>query len=63
MVDKWTLSEKQLQKLLLVKTVLIGVPKKYTDEEIEHEASESTQSERIEAAITRHKHDKAREEK
>ena len=63
MVNKWKLGEKQLQKLLLVRTVLIGVPKTHTDEEIEHEASESTESERIEAVIARYQHNKAREEK
>tara|TARA_R100001377_G_scaffold50843_2_gene29650 strand:- start:6418 stop:6600 length:183 start_codon:yes stop_codon:yes gene_type:complete len=60
-VDKrWILSEQQLQELLLVKTVRIGVRKTGIDEEIEDEASKSTEPERIEAIIARHKHDKAR---
>ena len=63
MVDKWRLDEKQLQKLLLVKTVLIGVRKTSIDEETEYETSESTESERIEAIIARYKHDKAQSEK
>jgi hypothetical protein len=58
MDEKWKLSEKQLQKLLLVKTVLIGVRKTCIDEEIEHETSKGTESERIEAIVTHHKHDK-----
>ena len=63
MVDKWKLSEEQLQKQLLVKTVLIGVRKTCIDEEIEHEASKGTESERIKAIVAHHKHDKTREEK
>jgi hypothetical protein len=63
MDEKWKLSEKQLQKLLLVKTVLIGVRKTCIDEEIEHETSKGTESERIEAIVARHKYNKARAEK
>tara|TARA_B110000196_G_C21128478_1_gene657199 strand:+ start:1955 stop:2155 length:201 start_codon:yes stop_codon:yes gene_type:complete len=62
-VDKWRLNEKQLQELLLVRTVKIGVRKTCIDEELDYEASQSTESERTEAIITRHKHDKAQSEK
>ena len=60
MDKRWILSEQQLQELLLVKTVRIGVRKTSIDEEIENETSESTESERNQAIDARHKHDKAR---
>lgn len=63
MDKRWILSEQQLQELLLVKTVRIGMRKTCIDEEIEDETSESTEPERIEAITARHKHDKARSEK
>jgi len=60
MDKRWILSEEQLQQMLLVKTVLIGVPKTCIDEELENEASKGIESERNQAFDARHKHDKAR---
>jgi hypothetical protein len=62
-LNKWKLGEKELKELLLVSHVRIGVRKSCIWEEFEDETSKSTESERDQAIIARHKHDKARSEK
>ena len=62
MDKRWILSAKQLQKLLLVRTVRLNVIKPCNSEEIEDETSQSTEPGGNEATIEGSKHNKSRKE-